>query len=458
MEAAFNPAPSDGPSPGHPTLPHAVEPHGQRTNESSLGSSVKPVAARRAVSALFFLNGALFATWVSRLPAMEAARGLSHAQLGLALLVIAAGAVIAMPLTGALSSRVGTALICRVTVAAYCIVLPLLAVVPGIPLWCLMLFLFGMSHGAIDVAMNAQAVAVEKRYPRPIMSAFHALFSTGGLVGAAIGGLLASVPLRPDLHFLLAAMVLGAVALAASPCLLPHERAAEGGLAVDPVTCESAVIPAGATASGQPTAAVPQVHGASSTVSKIRRRTAFQMPSRHLAALGVVALCIMMGEGAMADWTAVYLRRIVGTSEGLAATGYAAFSIAMAAGRFGGDFFAARFGAVNLVRGSALLATAGISLALLAPHPAAALSGFALVGAGFATIVPMVFSAAGRTPGMSPGAALASVTTIGYLGFLLGPPLIGFAAEAIGLRAALGLIALTSLLAVFLAGAVKRTV
>ncbi|MES2706314.1 MAG: MFS transporter [Verrucomicrobiota bacterium] len=403
----------------------------------------RPVAARRAVAALFFLNGALFATWVSRLPAMETARSLSHAQLGLALLVIAVGAVISMPLTGALSSRVGTAFICRATVVSYCLILPLLAVVPGIPLWCLMLLLFGMAHGALDVAMNAQAVAVEKRYPHPVMSVFHALFSTGGLAGAAAGGLLASLALRPEIHFTLVAAVMAVMALAAFPHLISKDLSEAATMAVDPSTAEAAVIPPGPSTDAE-------------SAGKKSRRLPFRMPSRHLAALGIVGLCVMMGEGAMADWTAVYLRRIVGTSEGLAAAGYAAFSIAMAAGRFTGDFFAHRFGPVNLVRGSALLATGGIALALLAPHPAAALTGFALVGAGFATVVPMVFSAAGRTPGISPGVALASVTTIGYLGFLLGPPVIGFAAEVIGLRSALGLIALTSLLPVFLAGAVRR--
>ena len=159
----------------------------------------------------------------------------------------------------------------------------------------------------------------------------------------------------------------------------------------------------------------------------------------------------------MADWTAVFLRRNVGTSEGLAAAGYAAFSIAMAAGRFAGDSLAERLGPVALVRGSGVLAVAGMLTALTAAWPGVVLAGFAMVGAGFATIVPLVFSAAGRTPGISAGAALAAVTTIGYMGFLLGPPAIGFAAEVIGLRGALGLIAGTSLLAVFLAGAVRRS-
>lgn len=435
MEAVLNPAPRPQTSAAPTPAPAS------RGGQSSGSLPYPPVAARRAVAALFFLNGTLFATWVSRLPAMETAHGLSHAELGMALLVIAVGAVISMPLAGWLSSKVGTAAICRFTVVTYCVLLPLLAVAPGIPLWCLILLLFGMAHGALDVAMNAQAVAVEKRYPHPVMSVFHALFSTGGLAGAAAGGLLAAWPLRPEIHFTIIAGIMAAMGIAAFRHLIPHESSGIS-TAIDPSTCEAA-----------PPSPPPVLTAKAGSKT---RRLPFRLPSRHLAALGIVALCIMMGEGAMADWTAVYLRRIVGTSEGLAAAGYAAFSIAMAAGRFTGDFFAARFGPVKLVRGSSLLATAGIALALLAPHPAAVLSGFALVGAGFATVVPMVFSAAGRTPGVSPGVALASVTTIGYLGFLLGPPAIGFAAEGIGLRGALGLIALTSLLAVFLAGAVRR--
>ena len=177
MEAVLNPA-------SRPKTSQAPA----SSDDGKAALPAPPVKARRAVAALFFLNGTLFATWVSRLPAMETAHGLSHAELGLALLVIAVGAVISMPLAGWLSSKVGTAAICRFTVVSYCILLPLLALVPGIPLWCLILLLFGMAHGALDVAMNAQAVAVEKCYPHPVMSVFHALFSTGGLAGAAAGG------------------------------------------------------------------------------------------------------------------------------------------------------------------------------------------------------------------------------------------------------------------------------
>jgi MFS family permease len=173
---------------------------------------------------------------------------------------------------------------------------------------------------------------------------------------------------------------------------------------------------------------------------------------RVAAILGIIAFCVMMGEGAMADWSALYLRHVMGTSEGLAAVGYAVFSIAMALGRFWGDRLSVRFGPVSLVRGGGALATAGLLLVLGGPQSLYALLGFAAVGAGFATIVPQVFSAAGRASGGVAGAAVASVTTIGYLGFLLGPPVIGFAAEHVGLCGGLAMLVLTSFLLVPLAG------
>ena len=185
------------------------------------------------------------------------------------------------------------------------------------------------------------------------------------------------------------------------------------------------------------------------------KATSFTLPSRELVTLGIIALCVMVGEGAMGDWSAVYLRKNLGTSEGWAAAGYAAFSVTMATGRFFGDGLAARFGPVTLVRGSALVAVAGLVLLLASPWSGAALIGFAFVGFGFAPIVPMVFSAAGHRAGIHPGVALASVTTLGYLGFLLGPPIIGFAAGLVGLQVALGLLLVSTLCAVALAPAVR---
>ena len=376
--------------------------------------------ARCAVAALFFLNGAIFATWVTRIPALQAQHTLSHAHLGLALLAMAMGAVISMPIAGRMIAVRGSGKISLHTGLAFCTCLLLLALAPGTFPFFASMILFGVAHGALDVAMNAHAVAVEQRYPVPIMASFHALFSTGGLVGAAVGGGVAALGLAPLVHFSLVAALFTVTALIVSPHLLTPAEERAG---------------------------VPRPPRGTT------RALEFRVPG--LAALGTVAACIMMGEGAIADWSAVYLRNIRLTSESVAATGYAAFSIAMAAGRFCGDALTARLGEVRLVRIGGILAAAGLSIALLVPGAVATLFGLAAVGLGFSGIVPIVFSAAGRTPGVEPGVALATVTTMGYGGFLIGPPLIGFAAEWIGLPGALGLIAGTSLLSVALARAVR---
>ena len=386
--------------------------------------TVKPAsplrASRRAVQALFLLNGALFATWASRVPAAQAAHGLSNGALGLALFSIAAGAVMAMPLAGMLTARIGSDQVCRISALIYAVMLPVIMLAPGLPAFIMALFCFGASHAALDVAMNAQAVAIEKRYGEPIMSSFHALWSIGGLVGAATGGLLAAHGVKPMTHFTLIALCFGATLPLVSRRLLhvPEERFA------DPDSPAKAPL--------------------------------YSLPSRAMLALGLVALCVMVGEGAMADWSAVYLRNNIGTAEGVAAAGYATFSIAMATGRLLGDRLTARFQPVNLVRAGGTLAATGLLLTIIFGNAAVTLAGFALVGLGFATVVPIVFTAAGNTRGVAPGVALASVSSLGYLGFLFGPPVIGFAAEALGLRGALGIVVLTSLIAVTLAPAVVR--
>ncbi len=382
-----------------------------------------PRAARQAVTVLFFMNGALFASWVSRIPALQAKLGLSHGTLGLALLGMATGALISMPLAGAFSSRHGSHRVCQISSVLYCLALPLLALAPNAPAFMLALFAFGAAHGALDVAMNAQAVLVEKAYPGPIMASFHALFSLGGLAGAGLGGGLAALGLSPEIHYALAAALLGGM----------------GGLLAFPRLFQIAEHP----------------------VAPLQEVAEAKLPSwgpekRRLLVLGTVAFCVMIGEGAMADWSAVFLREFTGATEGVAAAGYAAFSIAMALGRFGGDRLSLYMGPVNLVRWSGFLAATGLTLALLGGHPVSALIGFAAVGAGFATVVPQVFSAAGNTPGVASGPAMATVTTLGYLGFLIGPPFIGLVAEWSSLPVALATIIATSLLLMVLAPSVGK--
>lgn len=365
--------------------------------------SATPRAARVAVATLFFVNGALTATWVSRIPALQAKHALTHGQLGLALLAMALGAVVSMPLAGAWIARRGSLEPTRWAALSFCLALVGIALAPGAMSFVAVLALTGMIHGALDVAMNAQAVEVERVAGRPIMSSFHALFSAGGLAGATSGAAFAATGAGPMLHFGSVAVLLAVAVGFVAPLLLPT------------------ALPAPAS-------------GASTSLR----------PAPLLLALGLMAFCTMVGEGAMADWSALYLREIRQSSESVAAMGYAAFSIAMALGRWFGDGLIARIGPVRLARTGGSLATGGMLLALFVPGTWAALLGFAAVGLGLATLVPMIFSAAGRLPGYPPGVALSAVTTLGYLGFLLAPPIIGFVAQAIGLQGALGLLIGTS--------------
>lgn len=381
--------------------------------------------ARWALAALFFSNGAVFANWASRVPAVQAKLGLNHGVLGAALLAAALGAVVAMPVAGWLVHRYGCRSLSRVLAVANCASLPWLALAPNLPLLMVALFCFGAGHGAMDVAINAQAVAVERRFGRSIMSSFHALWSVGGLSGAACGGVLAAAGVGLVAHFTGAALVLGAVVLGVSPRLWParNEEEAPAGLAMDET---AATVAAGEAARGR----------------------------HRLFMLGLVTFCVLLGEGAMADWGAVFLRRSLHTGEGLAAAGYAAFSLAMAAGRFGGDAIIARLGPVRTTWSGGVLAVAGMGFALGVNQPWAVLVGFAAIGAGFAAIVPIAFSAAGRVPGIAPGVGISAVSTAGYLGFLVGPPLIGWVAEWSSLRLGLGVIAVLSASIVVLAPSV----
>lgn len=334
--------------------------------------------------------------------------------LGLALLAMAVGALVAMPVTGWVVARRGSRTATVVSVLVFCLILPLMALAPGAVLLGLSLLLFGAFNGSTDVSMNAQAAAIEYRYGRSIMSSFHALFSIGGLVGAALGGGLAALGVGVTQHFLLATVVFGAVALVASRGLLPAG--------------------ADAQASGP----------------------AFSRPNRALAALGVVALCSLVSEGAIADWSAIYLRSVMGSGPGLAASGFAVFSLAMAIGRLSGDRFIELLGSTTVLRLGGALAAAGLAVVLLVDSVAVALVGFVCAGIGLATLFPITLSVAARAPGMAPGAGIAAMSSTGYLGFLLGPPTIGFAAELVGLRVALVLIVVAGLAISLLAGNVAR--
>jgi MFS family permease len=358
-----------------------------------------PSAARLAVAALFFVQGAVFANWVARIPAVQQKLELSNGELGGVLLGMAIGAVVTMPATGWLLARFDSRLVTTIAVLGYCMVLPLLALAPNLPLLEISLVLFGTFNGATDVSINAQGIDVEQRYRRPIMSSFHGMFSVGGMTCAAGSSILAYLGVDPVPHLLGAGILLGIVVILASNWLL------SAGLETDS-----------------------------------HEEPVFALPTGALLGLGVVAFCGLLGEGAMADWSAIYLQKTLKTGPGLAASGYAVFSVMMAVGRFMGDWLTQHLGPVWMIRLGGIVASTGLGLSLVISQPITTLIGFACVGIGLASIVPIVLSAAGLTPGIAPGIALAAVTTAGYFGFLCGPPLIGFASDLVTLRGALGII------------------
>lgn len=368
--------------------------------------------ARLAILTVFFVNGATLASWVAHIPLVKERLSLSEGVLGFTLLSMAVGALVSMPLTGALIPRVGSRLITRVTTIGFCLALVLPITAPSLPVLVASLFVFGAFQGSMDVAMNAQAVAVENAYARAIMSAFHGFFSLGGLIGAGLGGVVLSLGVTPAYHALGATVVLGAVGLGALGYLVN---------AGDEQDAHS-----------------------------------FALPTGPLLLLGLLAFFVLVGEGAMADWSGVYLRDVLGTSVGLAAGGYAAFSLTMTIGRFVGDRLVERFRPVELVRSSALLAAAGLGAGLLIGTPASALVGFACVGLGLSNLIPIFFGAAGRIPGVNPGTGIAAVSTAGYFGFLAGPPLIGLAAEVVTLTGALFSVVVAVGLVALLANVVNR--
>ena len=373
-----------------------------------------PSRARLAVATVFFVNGAILASWVPHVPLIKARHAFSDGQLGIVLLSMAAGAVLALPAAGWLVGRLGSRIMTALAAVALCLALPLPVLSPTVGLLCLALGVLGACNGTLDVSMNAQAGLVEADYRRPIMSSFHGLFSLGGLAGAAVASVVLWLGVSGSGHVLVVAFV----GLCAVGTALFH------------------LVPASEAADGP--------------------RRVLVRPTRALIGLGMLAFLALLAEGAMADWSAVYLRDTLRTSPALAAAGFAAFSLAMAVGRLAGDGLAARFGARRVLRASGATAALGLGAALRIDTPLAGVAGCGMVGLGIANIIPLLFSGAGRVPGIPAGTALAAVATTGYLGFLAGPPLIGLASDAIGLPAALGIVSASCALVAVGAGKVGR--
>jgi MFS family permease len=369
--------------------------------------AVNVQAARIAIGTMFFINGGAVATWAARIPAVQDKLHLDTGPLGIALLSMAVGALIAMSIAGAIASSIGSRPVIIWTMYASCAALVLPAFAPNLPSLALSVVVLGIFLGSLDVAMNAHAVVVEKLHGSSIMSSFHALFSIGGIAGAIAGAIFAWLGIGLEVHFVGSAVVLCILGAVMQRWLLPASfdstgTKMEGSAHLETLKC---------------------LYG-----------------SKLLFAISITMFCCFLVEGAVGDWSGVYLRRVLDADSGFAALGYACFSVAMCVGRLTGDYLIKRFGRLLLIRIGALMALAGVCVVLIPKIAVSALVGFSLIGLGVANTVPIGFTAAGNSQEVEASKAIATVSLLGYLGLLVGPPVIGFLAQAVTLPIALWLL------------------
>jgi MFS family permease len=359
----------------------------------------------------FFIAGFGIAAWAPLVPYAKARAGLDEGSLGLLLLSLGVGSILAMPLAGILATRFGCRKVASGGTLLICAALPLLATVSSIPALIGALFMFGAGLGTVDSTVNLQAVIVERASGKTMMSGFHGMFSLGGIVGAAGVSALLGLGVSPLGATLVAIVLLVIALLKAAPHLLPY----------------------GSDSSGP----------------------AFAVPHGIVLFIGGMCFIVFLAEGAALDWSAVFLAQERGIDTAYAGLGYAAFALTMTVGRLTGDVVVHRLGATRVIVFGGLTAAAGLFLATLAPSWEAALVGYALLGAGCSNIVPVLYTAVGKQTVMPESIAVPAVTTLGYAGILAGPAVIGFIAHGSSLSFAFGLMALL-LVAVAIGGKVLK--
>jgi MFS family permease len=394
---------------------------------------------RTAVTAFFAFDGFVFATWAVRIPAVKAATGASPAELGVALLGVSGGAIATMALSGMLCRRFGAVRVLLAGAVWLSLALLLPALARSAVALGLALVMFGIGYGCVNVAANTVAVDVVAALRRPVMPSFHAAWSLGGLAGAAVGGLLAP-HLSPLPHFAIATILGLAVTLVAGRVLLT--TALPDAAPPDAAPPDAAAVPA----EGDPAAADDEIgppaagsRAAAAATAAVARDRAHLW--RVVLLLGILAACAAYGEGSISDWGALRLHGL-GAGAGLAAIGYAAFALAEAGGRLAGTWLLTRFGQRAVLVSGGLATCAGMLCAALAPSIPVVVAGFALAGLGVANAFPAAMTRVGVLAGPH-GVAIAS--TLGYGGFLLGPPLIGFLASAVGLGPSLTTVSVLAL-------------
>ncbi|MDB5151163.1 MAG: transporter [Mucilaginibacter sp.] len=359
--------------------------------------AINRLTLRIAVGAMFFMAGLSFSSWASRIATVQQTLGLSDAGLGAVLFALPVGLMCSLPFSGWIITKIGSKKLVIAALLVYSVALVSLGLAQNTFQLIICLLCFGFASNSVNIAVNTQAVATEQLYQRPIMAFFHGLWSLAGFTGAGIGTFMIAKGVIPFHHFSLMLIVI-AIGVAVAARYLKDDKVTDTG----PV---------------------------------------FVMPDKSLIKLGVIAFCSMICEGAMFDWSVIYFKKVVLAPEALVGIGFTTFMFTMAGGRFVADWFAHKFGLKRTLQVSGSLTATGLLIAVAFPYVYTAMAGFLLVGAGVSSVVPMVYSAAGKSKTMSPGVALAAVSTIGFMGFLIGPPVIGFIAGIATLRASFILIA-----------------
>ncbi len=359
-----------------------------------------------AVGLCFLMLSILFALWITRIPEVKMKLGLSDGDLGSALFFTPLGAIISMLLSSNMIKWKGEGKSTTFALLFYGLTIATPLIAYDFVTLCIALFLLGFSMGWVDISMNAVANTIEKEDGVKIMSTSHGFFSLGGIIGGALGGILAGVGTNGIVQMIIAFAALTLIVFFIIRPRISHIN--------DESNKESHVI--------------------------------FSVPGKSLIGLAAVAFCIMLGEGAVADWSTVYLSNNLSSGPTLAGFGFAAFSATMTIGRFNGDYLIERFGGSNVVRAGLIMAFAGLILLFL-ESIIVALLGFALIGLGYSTVIPILFTQASQKADVTPARGLASVATLGYFGFLIGPVIIGWAAEVIGLTLSFGILAALTLVA-----------
>lgn len=370
---------------------------------------------RFAVGTFFFIQGLIFSSWANRIPDIKHALGLSEAGLGSVLFLLPTGQLCAMALSGYLVGKFGSKRTLSVAALLYPTALLGLGAVTTVWQLSLGLFLFGMSANLTNISINTQGVGVERIYRRSIMASFHGIWSLAGFTGGLISTLMVGNNIAPFQHFCIIYVVVLMVILTTRNSILPRDTARDGN----------------------------------------EKRKIFSKPDKSILIFGMIVFGSMICEGTMFDWSSIYFQNVINPPKELVRLGYIAFMFTMAGGRFAADWLVTKFGITKVLRASGVIITMGLLTAVLFPYLPTATFGFLLVGIGTSSVVPLSYGLVAKSKTMHPGVAVASVASIGFLGFLIGPPIIGFIAQVSSLRFSFALIACFGLITTLLASRLK---